>query len=182
MKKLVLLFALIAIPATSAMAHDILGFPRHKGVEPLANKAYEESCGECHFAYQPGLLPSRSWKKLMLPESLEDHFGENAELPEEERLELEKFLVENAAETTWHFKRSIKINRSIPENETPIRIIDVPYIKKKHADIPRAMIQDNPKVRGLSYCNKCHTEAFKGVYDNGSVDIPNFRNWDDLID
>lgn len=183
MKKTVLLFVLMIAPVTSAMASDFLGFiPRHKGVDPVVNERYSESCGECHFAYQPGLLPSRSWKKLMAPESLEDHFGENAELPEKERLAVLKFLTDNAAETTWHYKRSIKINRSIPENETPIRIIDVPYIKKKHIDIPRKMVQDNSKVRGLSYCNRCHTAADKGVFDSDTVDIPNFRNWDDLID
>jgi hypothetical protein len=164
-----------------AYAHDILGFPRHKGVEPLKNKQYESSCGECHYAYPPGLLPSRSWQKLMRSIQLEDHFGENAELPEEERLEILKFLTDNAAETTWHYKRSVKINQSIPENVTPIRITEAPYIKKKHDEIPRYMVQENRKVRSLSYCNKCHTEAFKGQFSRTNVDIPGYRNWADLI-
>ena len=182
MKKAILLFALAMAVQGVAYAHDILGFPRHRGVEPLKNKLYENSCGECHYAYQPGLLPSRSWKKLMLPEQLEDHFGENAELPEDERLELLQFLTKNGAETTWHFKRSVKINQSIPENQTPIRIIEAPYIRKKHMDIPQYMIQKNRKVRSLSYCNKCHTEAFKGQFSRTNVDIPGYRNWQDLID
>jgi len=182
LKKIILLVALWAIPAT-AMAHDILGFPRHKGVEPVVNKKYSSSCGECHYAYHPGLLPSRSWKKLLEPKSLENHFGDNAELSEKDRLEVLAFLTENASETTWHFKRSVKITQSIPEDVTPLRISEVPYIKKKHMEIPREMVKDNPKVRSLAQCNKCHTEAVeKGQFSRTNVDIPNFRNWADLID
>ena len=176
------MFALVAIPAT-AMAHDILGFPRHKGVEPVVNEKYNNSCGECHYAYHPGLLPARSWVKLLDAKSLEDHFGDNAELPEKDRLEALKFLTENAADTTWHYKRSVKINQSIPEEATPLRISEVPYIKKKHMEIPRKMVKDNAKVRSLAQCNKCHTEAVsKGQFSRTNVDIPNFRDWADLID
>lgn len=183
MKKLFALFILVTVVPAWASAHDIFSFPRHRGVEPLMNKAYESSCGECHWAYPPGLLPARSWAKLMDPAQLEDHFGENAELSEKERLPLVKFLTENAADTNWHYKRSIKINQSIPEGEVPLRITQVPYIKKKHMDIPRRMIQGNKKVRSLSYCNKCHTEAAsKAQFSRTNVDIPNYRNWEDLID
>ncbi|WP_201265641.1 diheme cytochrome c [Mariprofundus sp. EBB-1] len=183
LKKIFALLLLVFLQSSWAFAHDIFGFPRHRGVEPLVDKKYESSCGECHFAYQPGLLPSRSWAKMMRPEQLEDHFGENAELAEKERLYILKFLTENGADKTWHYKRSVKINQSIPENVTPLRITETPYIKKKHMEIPRRMIQDNKKVRGLSYCNKCHTEAVsKGQFSRTNVDIPNFRNWDDLID
>ncbi len=180
MKRLILLLTLLAVP-TSLLAHPILGFPRHRGVEPLTNPLYSESCGECHFAYQPGLLPARSWKKLMAPAALEDHFGENAELDEEDRLAILKFLTSNAADTTWHYKRSIKITRSLAEDEAPLRITEVPYIKKKHSHIPRWAVQDNRKVRSLSYCNRCHTRADKGAFVRAEVDIPGYRNWADLF-
>ncbi|MBF0281078.1 MAG: diheme cytochrome c [Zetaproteobacteria bacterium] len=180
-KQILFLSVCVSIPVT-AMAHDILGFPRHKGVEPLKNSTYQQNCAECHFAYQPGLLPARSWAKLMQRSELANHFGENAEVPEADRLTIEAFLTQNGADTTWHYKRSIKINQSIPDDVTPMRITQVPYFKKKHGEIPRKMIEENARVRSLSYCNKCHTEAHEGVFDNGTVDIPNFRNWDDLID
>ena len=38
------------------------------------NQAYRETCGECHFAYQPELLPSASWLKIL--DQLDDHFGD----------------------------------------------------------------------------------------------------------
>jgi len=183
MKKTLLLLMAAAIYVPSALAGDFLGiFPRHTGVEPVTNKLYSESCGECHFAYQPGLLPARSWQKLMEPKSLEDHFGENAEMSEKDRVAVLEFLTQYSADSTIRYKRSIKIRRSIPDGETPIRITEVPYIKKKHEDIPRQMVQDNRKVRSLSYCNRCHTQAAKGIFQEDTVDIPNFRDWKDLID
>ncbi len=48
------------------------------GVRAVDNPLYAAECGGCHFAYQPGLLPEASWRKMM--GSLADHFGENAEL------------------------------------------------------------------------------------------------------
>lgn len=157
------------------------GFSRpfsHKGVEQVNMPLYQESCGECHFAYQPGLLPARSWKKMMLPSSLEDHFGENAELPEEDRLAIEKFLLENAAENSL-YKRSIKIVRSLRDDQTPLKISEVPYIKRKHSEIPARMITGNKGVRFLGNCNACHTKAAEGSYDDETVFIPNFGYWDD---
>lgn len=183
MKKFFLLIVAAAIYIPTALADDFLGiFPRHKGVAPVSDIKYSQSCAECHFAYQPGLLPKRSWQKLMQPKQLEDHFGENAELPEKDRVAVLQFLMNNAADTTIRYKRSIKISRSLADDEAPLRITQVPYIKKKHEEIPRKMIQDNRQVRSLSYCNKCHTQAAKGVFDDDTVDIPNFPDWDDLID
>ena len=56
-------------------------FSKQLDVAPVANAKYKEECGSCHFAYQPGLLPARSWEKIM--GNLENHFNENAELDQE---------------------------------------------------------------------------------------------------
>jgi len=47
-------------------------------VAMVDNTLYQQECGSCHFAYQPGLLPARSWSTIM--QGLDQHFGENAEL------------------------------------------------------------------------------------------------------
>lgn len=172
-----LVFSLLIL-VSEATAFEFSRPLSHKGVAPVKMALYQESCGECHFAYQPGLLPSRSWKKMMLPASLEDHFGENAELPEKDRLAIEKFLLENAAEHSL-YKRSIKIVRSLKDDQTPLKISEVPYIKRKHSEIPARMITGNKDVRLLSNCNACHTKAVEGSYDDESVYIPNFGYWDD---
>jgi len=43
-----------------------------------ARQLYIDECAACHMAYPTGFLPERSWQKMM--GSLDDHFGENAEL------------------------------------------------------------------------------------------------------
>jgi hypothetical protein len=45
-------------------------------VPPVTHAATLKECGECHMAYQPGLLPAASWNRIM--DGLADHFGENA--------------------------------------------------------------------------------------------------------
>ena len=43
----------------------IFGGAKAPGVAPVENPQYLEECGSCHFPYQPGLLPARSWTKVM---------------------------------------------------------------------------------------------------------------------
>ncbi|MDQ6991695.1 MAG: diheme cytochrome c [Mariprofundaceae bacterium] len=166
--------------AQAAFASDnFFGIPRFKGVKPVFNSVYKSNCAECHFAYFPGLLPARSWKKLLAPKSLENHFGENAEMDESDRRDILDFLVRNSADDS-HYKRSIKIRRSLRDGSTPLRITDVPYIKHKHSEIPAKLIKGNKKVRSLSYCVKCHREAKeKGIFDDDTVVIPGYPSWDD---
>jgi hypothetical protein len=33
---------------------------RNDYLKPVTNQTYEETCGDCHFGYQPELLPSAS--------------------------------------------------------------------------------------------------------------------------
>ena len=55
-------------------------FSRQKEVRPVDNKTYADECGSCHYAYPPGLLPSKSWAKLLDEKALSNHFGEDATL------------------------------------------------------------------------------------------------------
>ena len=51
---------------------------------------YTDACGSCHLVYQPGLLPARSWDRIMA--TLSDHFGDNAELDPAASSEIRRFL------------------------------------------------------------------------------------------
>ena len=156
----------------------LLNFGRTKEVKPVTDKQYLTECGECHFAYQPGLLPARSWKKLLTPEALKNHFGDNAELDKNTLQAIYDYAVENAADKSY-YKRSRKIALSAAEGEAPLRITEVRYIKRTHKDIPEKMVKGNKDVKSLSYCNACHTKAEQGIFDNDTVSIPNYPNWDD---
>jgi hypothetical protein len=149
---------------------------RGPDVEPVNDADYASECGACHFAYQPGLLPARSWKELM--KSLDNHFGENAELDAAANDRITGYLTENAADNakTWLSKRIIK---SIRRAENPLRIIDLPIISHEHDEIPARLYRDNPEVGSLSNCAACHQRADAGLYDEHTVVIPGFGNWDD---
>jgi hypothetical protein len=145
-------------------------------VAPVNNQLYQEECSECHMAYQPGFLPARSWKKLMV--SLDEHFDENAELDEETQQQITQYLVENAADQA-NYKRSKAMMRSLSNNETPLRISETRYFVRKHDELPRRVVKDNPDVKSFSRCEVCHTEADKGSYNEHQVRIPGYGRWED---
>lgn len=151
-------------------------FAKKLDVAPVKNAMYKEECGSCHFTYQPGLLPARSWQKMM--GDLENHFDENAELDKETQVILTKYLVGNAADDA-DYKRSKRIMNSLSKNDTPLRITETPYFIRKHDEIPKRLVQDNPKLGSFSKCAVCHVNAEKGSYEEDEVRIPGVGKWDD---
>ena len=150
------------------------GSKARPGVAPATNPAYREECGSCHFAYQPGLLPARSWEKLMA--TLDDHFGENAELPEPDRIAIRNYLLDNAAGRS-DYRVSNKLLRGL--RGAPVRISELPYFRHEHREIPPRLVTGNPKVRSLSNCEACHTRAGEGSFREREISIPGFGRYDD---
>ena len=151
-------------------------FKRTKGVQNPQDELYADACGECHFAYQPGWLPKRSWEKMMRPGELEDHFGDVADMDEEDRLLTLRFLLDNSAQTS-NYKSSKKIMASIKDGEIPLRISKTRYLERKHSKIDKKWIEQK-EVKSLAQCNKCHTRADKGSFDDDEVKIPNYGAWE----
>jgi len=145
-------------------------------VAPVSNSLYQEECSDCHMAYQPGLLPARSWQEMMI--TLDEHFDENAELDEETRQQIAQYLVDNAADQA-NYKRSSALMRSLSYNEVPLRISETRYFLRKHDELSRRMVKDNPDVKSFSRCEACHTEVDKGSYNEHQVRIPGFGQWED---
>lgn len=180
--KAALLSVALLMGSGSAMAEEsfwqwVADFSRQKEVKPVDNAAYQEECGSCHFAYQPGLLPGKSWAKLLDEKALADHFGEDASLDADTLKEISGYAMENSAEKSW-YKRSRKIAKATEDGEAPLRITEVRYIKRKHHEIPEKMVKGNKDVKSPAYCNACHTKAEEGIFDEDTVDIPNFPNRD----
>ena len=147
---------------------------RHRGsdhrsgdLKPVTNPAYKEHCGACHFNYQPELLPSISWKKILL--QLEDHFGQSFELDPEAQKAVLGYLETNAAERSMS-KRAARIMKSVG-GSTPVRITEVPYIRDKHRKVS-ASVLNRPSIGSLSNCTACHRRAEEGNYDDDYVVIP----------
>lgn len=144
-------------------------------VEPVHNQQYADECGSCHFAYQPGLLPERSWRKLMA--NLNDHFGENAELADEERQALTDYLVSKAGDHS-NARRSKKLMRSISAGDTPLRITKIPYFQREHREVPGRALE-HKDVGSLSHCQACHRTADRGDFEERNIDIPGDGRWED---
>jgi len=136
-------------------------------MKPVSNQAYRATCGECHFAYQPGLLPSASWLKIL--NQLDDHFGEEIEIDPDTIKTISDYLKTNGAENSSS-KRSKKIMRSLG-NHSPMRITDIPYIRRKHHELDPAVFK-RESIGSLANCGACHITADKGVYDDDDVKIP----------
>ena len=151
-------------------------FERTADVARVDNAQYVKECGGCHFAYQPGLLPERSWRKVM--NQLKDHFGDNAELPAATHEQVLTYLVANSAEHGT-YRRSEKILRSISAKDVPDRITDTPYIHHQHNELPAKLVKGNDKVGSLSNCAACHTKADEGSFREGEIRIPGRGRWGD---
>ncbi len=140
---------------------------KRRFLPPVDNAMYADECGTCHFLYLPGLLPAGSWVKVM--EGAEDHFGEDLALDVELADDILEYLKANSAETTGA-KRSRKILKSLG-GETPLRITEVPYIKREHHEI-RAKVYKRESIGSFSNCSACHRTAAKGNFEEDNVKIP----------
>ena len=137
---------------------------------------YKTECGDCHMAYPPTLLPTPSWRGMM--GSLEDHFGDNAELDTGTADQISTFLARNAAgegrgeygERSW---------RATRDRTPPLRITQTDYFLGQHHEIPAKMVAGNPDVGSFSRCETCHRGAEQGDFDEHGVRIPGYGRWDD---
>jgi hypothetical protein len=139
----------------------------HDALRPVSNPVYKEECGACHFTYQPELLPSASWKKVVTAH--DDHFGESVALDDNSEKTILDYLTANGAERS-SAKRAVKIMQSLG-TDVPSRVTDIPYIKRKHRKIASSII-NRESIGSLSNCAACHKTAEEGVYDDDHVTIP----------
>lgn len=173
MRAIRLLFLAVAAAVAPSLFADS---DRGPDVAPITNALYRQECASCHMAYPPGLLPARSWAKLMA--NLADHFGDNAELAPEDQKAITTFLTAHAADRATE-KRARKIANSLRSGETPLRITETPYIRSKHRELPARLVTGNPKVKSLAQCNACHRRAEAGSYQEREIDIPGYGRWED---
>ncbi|MEW8027610.1 MAG: hypothetical protein AB2792_06705 [Candidatus Thiodiazotropha sp.] len=145
--------------------------------ESQYSQLYREECGSCHFPFQPVFLPTASWQTMM--HHLDDHFGENAELSDEDHANLLNYLTSNAAD---------KVNREIPNKimwslrytSSPQRITDTAFFKHEHDEIPyTVMNKKTGEQLSFSNCDTCHRRAMQGSYNEHEIDIPGIGRWED---
>jgi hypothetical protein len=112
---------------------------------------YKTTCGQCHMAYPPDFLPSGSWLRIL--KAQKDHFGTPLDLDSSTRSILAQFLTENGAEKAGT-RMAYKIMASL-EDQTPRRLTEVPYIRKKHRKIPSEVFK-RKSIGSFANCSACH--------------------------
>ena len=142
------------------------------GVAPVADALTAAECGSCHMAYAPGLLPARSWVALM--GGLGDHFGDVAELPQDQVQAITAYLVANAADTRPDHAVAARVASSVGPFQTPLRILEVPWLQHEHGEIPARLGVKNPEVGSMSNCATCHPSADAGAFEEEAVLIPGY--------
>jgi hypothetical protein len=157
---------------------------RHKhrggsGVAYLSDAGYalyKTECGDCHMAYPPTMLPAASWHEMM--RSLDDHFGDNAELNAATASQIGAYLAANAA-TEGRGEYGERSWRATRDRNPPQRISETDYFRGQHHEIPTTMVAGNPDVGSFSRCEACHLDAGQGDFDEHGVRIPGYGRWDD---
>ncbi|WP_425258699.1 diheme cytochrome c [Rubrivivax sp. RP6-9] len=120
--------------------------------------AYTQECASCHMAYPPGLLPARSWQRLM--GGLERHYGSDASLDAATRQPIDAWLQANAGT----YKR-------VAEEPPQDRITRSAWFARKHRQIDPAVWQ-LASVRSAAQCAACHTDAERGRFDDDALRVP----------
>jgi len=160
--------ALLASNSTDSDTQSKAARSKIDNLTLVANGAWKSECGSCHLAFPPGLLPERSWRKMMT--SLDKHFGENARVDEKLAREITQFLVANSADLSGN-RRSSKILQSIPRENTPLRITETNYFIRKHDEISASVFK-RPKIGSAANCSACHKGAEQGDFSEHNVSIP----------
>lgn len=122
------------------------------GVSSVKFQQYNEICGNCHFPYQPGLLPAVSWQQIM--SNTENHFGKPLNLSSVELRTMTRYLLDNSA---GHVNDEISNNilQSLKYDPLIIRITETPYFINTHS----------PSVnKDIGQCDNCHQDAIQGLY------------------
>jgi cytochrome c553 len=186
MKKLLAVFLVLILASSMVMSDDdeheehergehgrggkqSVSFNRERSGIPIAmNTKWKAECSSCHMLYLPGLLPARSWTKMMT--GLDKHFGENAELDAATNKEITDFLVKNSADTAGSMRGS-KILNAIGKNDAPLRISETAYFIRKHDEVSASTFK-RKAIGSAANCIACHKGAEIGNFSEHEVRIP----------
>lgn len=125
---------------------------------PTPLKAYTQECGACHTAYPPGLLPARSWQRLM--QGLQQHYGTDASLDAPMAAQIGVWLQANAG-----------TDKRVREEPPQDRITRSAWFERKHRKLDAA-VWSHTSVKTAANCAACHTNADIGRFDERDLRVP----------
>lgn len=143
-------------------------FLPYQGPKLADHAVWRKTCGECHLAFHPTLLPARSWRVMM--EQQHDHFGDDLDLDEPTVNDILTFMVDHAAETKVT-EPAREIARTVAENEAPQRITETAFWKKEHRKVGKTYFE-HKNVRSKVNCGACHFDAEAGTFEDSNMRLP----------
>jgi len=120
--------------------------------------SYTAECAACHTAYPPGMLPARSWQRIM--KGLDQHYGSDASLDAKTVTEIGQWLQTHAGT----YKR-------VAEEPPQDRLTRSAWFERKHRQIDKAVWQ-LPSVKSAANCAACHTGTERGLFDDHNLKRP----------
>ena len=157
------MLAYIRIPFTAAAMVLLAGaaVKADERYKPVQDQVVAKECSACHMAFQPQMLPKKSWQKIM--DGLSSHFGEDASLEAKTVAHIKTYHLKNAADSSW---LGGKFMRGLSKTSAPMRITETPYWVREHNEEVPGRAWKDPKVKSKANCMACHKRANSGDYDD----------------
>jgi hypothetical protein len=120
--------------------------------------AYTQECAACHLAYPPGLLPARSWQRIM--SGLDKHYGTDASLDAAAAQPISAWLIAYAG-----------THKRAGESPPDDRITRSIWFERKHRKVGAA-VWKLASVKSPANCAACHGGAARGDFDDDNLTVP----------
>ncbi len=127
---------------------------------PVMDAKTRGYCGSCHMAFQPSMLPARSWQLLM--DGLDDHFDEKVVLKPSLEKAIRQYHIINAADSPTAGLAGQTALMGLRPSKNPLRITDTPYFKQEHNFLENKILDE--WVGSATNCPVCHVGAWVGDY------------------
>ena len=114
--------------------------------------AYTTECAACHTAYPPGMLPARSWTRIMT--GLNKHYGTDASLDAATVKQLSTWL-------QTHAGTHERVRETPPED----RLTRSEWFLREHRKLDPS-VWSHMSIKSAANCAACHTGADRGEYDD----------------
>jgi cytochrome b len=152
-----------------ALAWPILHFSQAPALgvpAPGLDAAYVKECSSCHAPHHPSLASAATWTTIIA--TLDNHFGDNAELDVAVSQSLLGYLVRNSAET-WDTEAAHRLRQANAAGS--LRITETSGWQGIHRHLDSQVFKTKA-VGGKLNCAACHADAAAGLFKPRSIAIP----------
>ncbi len=144
-----------------AAALLLLGSNGTTSAQMAGDPVLVKECASCHLPFSAGWLTKASWRKIM--DTLDNHFGDDARLPDERKAAVETALMEGAGDAKT--ERPSPFLKSVKGDPSPLRLTETFGFQRKHGKIKLGSAA-LARIKSLANCTACHPGAAQGVFED----------------